>query len=345
MKSVAMRLQKILISIAIISVLVIAFSVVASSVFKPNQATPIKNVLPAAASNTKLPSGFTIAAWIWRYPTELDGRATELIDFAQAEGINTLYLYIDEYIDIYEMSEGPVKQGRLADYTKAVKNIIGQAALKNMTVHALSGNPNYGYDSHSYIPPILMEHVYEFNKDNPDTQFTGIQFDIEFYEDARFYGSTEEYTQYYLSLVEQLADKSKELNQKYNQNLRFGMVVPFWFDKPNEYFTKPILPEILNSLKDLSNSYLVVMAYRNVIEGDGSVMEVSRDELELADSSPVKIIIAQELNENREKQITHFGKSREEIKADLAKIVELAKTHPSFEGLSIHELETFAETR
>lgn len=338
------RIQRILVSSIILITLVIAISIVASTFLRPNRKTPITNILPAQ-SYVELPKDRTVAAWIWRYPTELNGDIAATVDFAASENINTLYVYIDEYVDIFEMPDGEPKTKKLAEYNDALRNIIGKAKEKNIKVHALSGNPNYGYDSHSYIPPILLEHVYEFNRDNPDTQFAGLQFDIEFYDDQRFFGGTEEYTQYFLDLVDSLAIKTQELDKEYSQSLRLGFVIPFWFDRPNDYFAKPILPSIINSLKRLPDPYLVVMAYRNEVDGDGGVMDIAKDELKAAEGTPVKVVIAQELVENKEKKITHFGKSRDAIKQDFVKIIDEAKAYSSFEGLSINELDAYKETR
>lgn len=339
------RLQKVLISSFVLVVLVVAISLIASAILTPTQNSPVKNIIPSTDAQVNFPEGYTTAAWIWKYPTELDTKIDELIDFSNTEGINTLYVYIDEYIDIYELPDGTEKSTKMAAYISSIKNIISKAKSKNISVHALSGSPNYGYDSHDYIPPLIIEHVFEFNKQNPQTPFEGIQFDIEFYDDQRFFGSTEEYTQYYLDTVKKLAVQTDTLDKKYGQDLSLGFVIPFWFDKPNDYFSKAIFPELVENLSALQNSYLVVMAYRNVVEGDGGVMDIAKEELEETTGTPVKIIIAQEIVENKEVKITHFGKSRAEIKKDLNKIIELSNKYPNFKGVSIHELEAFTKTR
>ncbi len=334
-----------MIPIAILALIVLAFSLMAGYILKPNEQTPLKAILPTPAPQVFLPDGQVIGAWVWQYPSQLKKTIPEMISLAQAEKVNTLYINIDEYIDIYEMAEGKQKAEKLEEYFETIKNIIVSAKAKNIKVHALSGNPAYSYDSHEYIPPILLNHVFEFNRENPETQFDGIQFDIEFYEDSRFWGDASGYTQNYLKLLNTLTDLTVSQNKKLGQSLRLGFSIPFWFDKSNEYFDKPIFLDIVKTLSKLPDPYLVIMAYRNTIEGEGSVMSVASDELKAAEKTPVKIILGQEIVKNKDSKITHFGKSKDQIKTDLTLLINTAKIYSSFEGIAIHDLDALTKTR
>ncbi len=333
------------IPIAILALIVLAFSLVAGNVLKPNEQTPLKAILPSPEPKVFLPEGQVIGAWVWQYPSQLKNSFPGMISLAQAEKVNTFYVNIDEYVDIYEMAEGKLKAEKLEEYLLTIKNIITEAKAKNIKVHALSGNPAYSYDSHEYIPPILLNHVFEFNRENPEIKFEGIQFDIEFYEDSRFWGDAGGYTQNYLKLINTLTDLTISQNKKLGQNVRLGISVPFWFDKPNDYFEKPIFSDIVTTLSKLPDAYLVIMAYRNTIEGEGSVMSVAVDELKITEKTPVKIILGQEIMKNKDTKITHFGKSKDQIKTDLILLINTAKIYSSFEGIAIHDLDTLIKTR
>src|SRR4030042_3441051 len=109
------RLQKILLSVGILALLVIVISLGVSALVKPNQQTPVIKLItsPVKQKSTPAVTGIqTFAAWIWKYPSEIEN-ADSMIDFSVEEGINTLYLNIDEYIDIYEMPDGDEKTQRL----------------------------------------------------------------------------------------------------------------------------------------------------------------------------------------------------------------------------------------
>ncbi len=308
---------------------------------RPNQKTPLTNLIPMKDNSGKLIQTQTLAAWVWKSPTEIESDLTPLITFAKKEGINTLYVSIDEYIDIYEMPEGEEKDMKMEKYMATLKEVITKAKAEGITVHALSGNTAYSYDSHSYILPILVKHVFDFNQKNPESKLAGIQFDIEFYEDKRFWDSRQEYTDSYINVMTDTAKLINKLNGQYKDNVRLGLVIPFWFDEPNDYTSGPILKEVINSISKIQNSYLVVMAYRNTVDGKNGALDISEKELEEGDKSGVRIVIAQELVENKEAKISLFGKSKKEIKESLNQIIDGAKGHPSFEGVSINDIDAF----
>ncbi|HLE48511.1 MAG TPA: hypothetical protein VI819_00550 [Patescibacteria group bacterium] len=345
------RFQKIIIALGVITVLVIVFSIISSYFVRPNQKTQLSAVIPDinGGESEKLlddqKNNYVIAAWIWKYPEDILKDFDNMIKFAKKEDINTLYVYIDNYVDIYELPESAEKIEKMNKYENSLQGVVQKAKKENISVQALSGFTAYSYDSHSYIPPIVVDHVFEFNQKHPNDKLDGIQFDIEFYEDSRFFGSQEEYVQSYLQLVSDMAKRVKNLNDQYQDNVQLGFVIPFWFDEVNEYLSKPIIKNLVTDLSVAQHPYLVIMAYRNIIEGDKGVLEISGSELQAANNTPVKIIIAQELVENKDTKITHFGESRVDIKKAFLKIIEGAKSNPSFAGISIHDLETFMKTK
>jgi hypothetical protein len=336
------KLQKITVIIFTLGCLVLALSLTASTIFQPNRETPVKKLLPTPTSTVEIKGAPVVATWVWKSPTEINGDAASLLEFAAEQKINTVYLYIDEYIDIYETSDKKAKEIKMADYEEALKHIISEAQSRGITIHAMAGNSNYSYDSHEYIPPIIIEHVYEFNKKNPGTPLAGIQFDIEFYDNKKFFQDIPSYTASYLKLVDNSAKQVASLNKKYNQNLQLGFVIPFWFDGQNDYFEKPILPNVIESLSKTDGGYVVVMAYRNNVK---DVLEVSMTELDAADKAGIKVLIAQEVAKNTDQKITYYGMARDEIKSTFNQIIGLSSAHPSFVGICIHDLTAFMETR
>lgn len=336
------RFKAITLTFALLSLLVIAIAVTIGTLVAPNQATPLRKVLPKPASKTEIDGkGKSVAAWIWEYPTKIVGEIGPLLEFAESEKINTIYLYVDEYVDIYEMTDEAEKTRKMAKYLEALQTILSEAKKRNLSVHAMMGNTNYSYDSHSYIPPLVIDHVYDFNDKNQELSFDGIQFDVEFYDNDQFFRSTNEYTDSFLQLVTDSVTQVGKLNGKYNQQLKLGIVIPFWFDKPNDYFGDPIYPDILQSLSSLEGSYLVIMAYRNKLE---AVMEISKEELVAAQTAGVEIVVAQELSKNTEETITHFGKSRDQIKQFLNQLLQAGSEYSSFAGIGLHDLDAYKNT-
>lgn len=336
-----MNYNKKIFFIIFVTALVIVFSILVATTLRPNQKTPLSSLVTQADDSGSISGAPTIAAWVWQSPEEMESNIDSIMSFAKKEGINNLYIYVDEYIDIYEMPQGSQREARMSAFQNALKDVVQRAKENNISIHALSGAPSYSYDSHSYIPPILVSYIFQFNQENPDLKISGIQFDIEFYDDPRFFGSVKEYTDDYIKLVSDLSKMTSRLNLQYNDNVRLGFVIPFWFDQSNQYFDSPILGSVLNALSSTSNPYLIIMAYRNFVNGQGGALDVSRTELQQASSTHVKIIIGQEVVQNKDTKITLFGDSKKEIKEHLAQIIDGAKSYPSFEGVTIHDLNAF----
>lgn len=334
------RLQQITFSISILAIIIIVIALAASELFLPNRKTPIKKLAPnlTESKNPIKPTEKTVAAWVWEYPSEIDD-VDQLVSESKDEGLNTLYIYIDEYIDIYELEDAQERDVRMNKYLQKINEILTKSRENNIVVHALSGYTAYSYDSHSYIPLLLVEHVFEFNRQYPEIKFSGIQFDIEFYDDEAFFNNPSQNIENYLNLISNITTKVETLNRENNDNISLGFVIPFWFDTPpSDYFSEPILEKVINRLSVIENSYIVVMAYRDFIEGEGGVMDISNTELKATENTPTKVIIAQEIVENQEEKITHFGKSKNEINDALNTIIDKGSEYQSFGGVSIHDM-------
>ena len=52
--------------------------------------------------------------------------------------------------------------------------------------------------------------------------------------------------------------------------------------------------QILRLLNELPNSHIIVMAYRNFAAGPNSSVDLSSQEVQAADATAVKVIVAQE---------------------------------------------------
>lgn len=285
--------------------------------------------------------GISISSWVWDSPSKFAPEADTKLDFAEKEGVSDLYLYVDDYIDLYELPDSVQKEEKIADFDNAVKEIIGKANKRNIHIYALSGNSNWAFDSHSYIPPIILKHVYYFNKENPGTTLKGIIFDIEFYNDKYFTEDTIYNTKSYLNLVSDLAKQTLQSNKVYNQQVELGFALPFWTDQASELVPTPLTLNVIDILNSVPKSKIVIMAYRNTIFGDDGVLAITQDKLNYADSKSVDIIIGQEIRDVDEKNVSLFGKNKSEIIQYVFDIAQNLINHKSFAGIAIHDFTAF----
>ena len=323
-------IQKILIAVTLF---VLIFLII---LYIKNMPRDVSNV---NGSEIQLSGEKTIAAWIWESPPKLAKDWLNIIEFSKEHQINTIYLYVDEYLDIYELPETQERKRRLDEFTNALRYEVMIANSRGISIHTLSGNTYWVDDEFSYLPVLIADFVLDFNKKYQDSKIGGMQFDIEFYNDTNFKRYKKRYTSNYLNLVNNLTERTNMQTEV--DDLQLGFTIPFWFDDQDSILEEDILEMLFATLSKVPNSYIAVMAYRNKVEGKNGIIEVSEGELKLSELYPVKVIIGQEVLENDDKNITHFGKSKNEIKKELAKIIDFAGKYENFEGISIHDLHGF----
>ncbi len=292
-----------------------------------------------------LPSDVTIAAWLWQSPSQIKGNIPTILEVCQKEGINTLYVDINEYIDIYEMISSSEKTQKLNDFKNILRDLATQASQKNISVSAVAGNTDWAYDTHNYIPPILLDFVYKFNQEMPpEAKLKGLQFDIEFYNDKNFFDDNVYYTDGFTTLVDNLIKQTSDLSQKTGENISLGFTVPYWFDKSNKFVPRPIIKDIYASLSKIPDSYIVIMAYSNKVDGEGGTIALAKNEMESNKDYSVKIIIGQDVTPNKDFNITHFGESKNQINEKFIQIIDQSKTYPNFQGISINDFQGYSAT-
>ena len=274
----------------------------------------------------------TIATWIWNKPSQND------LEFCTTEGINTIYLYIDRYIN------GEYSADELQDF-------LMQAKDKNIKVIALSGETSWATNDQKHIPSDIMLYVYDFNNEHPTANFEGVQYDIEFYNDPSYTDDKRKATLQYLNLVDYLVKQNKSLGAKHNGEISLGFTLPAWMDQGNnnapevswQGAIKPTTFQAIDILSQEKNSFIALLSYRNKVFGEGGVLDASNDELEYANGKNISIIIGQELNKIDEKNVSLYGQSKEQIIANLYDIFDSLKSYNSFGGIGIHDLGAFSQ--
>jgi hypothetical protein len=87
------------------------------------------------------------------------------------------------------------------------------------------------------------------------------------------------------------------------------------------------------------------MSYRNFAIGEDGSIDISKDEIQSANSYSTKVIVAQETGDFPPSYITFFNTRREYLDIQLKKIEDEFKDDKSFDGLAIHYINTFLEMR
>jgi hypothetical protein len=286
-------------------------------------------------------SDSTVAAWVWKSPDSLTkAEVEELLSYAEKEKINTLYVDISKYLEIAEETNSKARRQKTDVFNQAVKTLLTKAKEHHISIEALGGGNNWANYSHEYIAPLLVDYVFNFNKENPEVRFSGIQFDIEFYSQEDFKNSRDSYTADFLRTVESLAQKIDEYNRKTGYNVKLGFAIPFWLDGPHGGVS---LDPLLDRLNKTKYSYVAVMAYRNSPSGRDGTISLVRGILDYTDNNAknVSVIVGQETDVGESPKTTFYYLSKRDLKKAVETITKSLKVYQTFSGIAIHHLYSY----
>jgi hypothetical protein len=270
-----------------------------------------------------------------------------------AEGFTTVYADIGEYLEVADQPSSRTQQNRLGQLRSDLRRFVARAGKKGLAVHAVGGGPNWTDETHRYLGPLLLDLVADYNRGAlPNERLQGVQLDIEPHVEDSFWDNVELALQRYLVALKDIVAHYRDVRTREgNGDLRLGFAIPFWFDGnaadvPPVWFGDPpklagATFHLIDLLHDLSNAYVLVMAYRNFTgTEDGSIAHV-QDEFAYARTACLcGIVIGQEFTQVYPQKLSFWWKGRA---AFWQAANELATTYsgPSFRGLSVNDLSAY----
>lgn len=298
----------------------------------------------AVYDNTFSPD-FHVAAWDWLPPSQYNlNEYSQKLSKLKDQNFNSVYIDVSEYVDIYESQDS----NRLATFTKNIQDLLLNAQQNKIKIYAMGGAPQWVKEDYRYIPNLLLSFLFDFNNNN-QYKFSGIMFDIESYNVE---GAVISHIMVdYLNTINELGSSFEKLNQ--DNNLEIGFAVPFWLDGTNREFSqllwngesKHITFHVLDILNNIRNSSIIVMDYRNYLDGeDGIINNISQEIAYIKDFAPnVSIIVGFETIQIEPAKITFHSKTKKDVIDAFNKVVERYNNGSVIKGVAIHTLDSFLE--
>ncbi|OWA33269.1 hypothetical protein B9G55_21540 [Saccharibacillus sp. O16] len=257
-------------------------------------------------SEARDPEG--LATWVWN-PWLLRKSSDDLLRFAAANGIDTLYVQIDADMNV-------------ADYA----SFISRASAQNIRVYALDGAPRWALDRR--MPEAFLSWLTTYQSSAAaNERFAGIHIDAEPYLLPEWTGDQAKLLTSWKGTIGLLLDGAKRLN------LRIEADMPFWFDEhvmPGEEGT-------LSAWMIGHFDRVTIMAYR---DSAMQIADVSRNELAEAAKLGKTLQIAVETNPSSETpQITFYEEGASVLNHQLAALRTMVGDHPGFAGIAVHDYE------
>ncbi|MWV42356.1 hypothetical protein GRF59_01820 [Paenibacillus sp. HJL G12] len=250
------------------------------------------------------------ATWVWQTEMIEDG-GVKLLDFAQQEGINLIYLQINRDLP-----------------NATYETFIQHAHEEKIAVHALGGDPGWALEEHRERMLGLADWTINYNASVPEeNRFDGIHLDIEPYVLPQWETDQSAVITSWENNLKAFLDKTS------GSSLELGIDIPFWFDQT--------LTSEGGSLNEwLMNSYdhVTVLAYRNEVDSEHGIITLSQDELELADRLGKQVLVAVNTKEMPGEAYTSFyGRGKEQMDESLNRLSGQLSSYSSFAGLAVHD--------
>lgn len=259
------------------------------------------------------------ATWIWNAKL-ISSEKNDIIEFTKQNGINLIYLHIDQ------------KSIPQQEY----RSFIKEAGAAGIQVDALAGDPLWSLTDNQQSITTLVGWVQDYNQSvNKDERFSGIHADIEFYTLAHWNDNKEDITQQWMTNMEHLISETKK-----DQNLKVSTDVPFWI---NEILIPGTTESLTNWLVDKFD-HIMLMSYRDQAEGTNSILEIVDPIFKEADSKGKKVVVGVNLLKSSEGNgTTFYEEGLDEMEHQLSILKEKLTTYRLYAGIAIHDYESWRE--
>lgn len=301
--------------------------------------------------NVQKSDGSENGTWLWTPILEITPEYRDsIISEAKKNGITSIYLSIDSYLDIYSMETGPEKDNLKNDFDEALATFVTKAHENEISVDAEGGWRNWAETGNAYKAFATVNYAIDFNKTHTE-KLRGFQYDVEPYLLDEYQknkaGDRANVLGNYVNLVDETVEWLRE------SDLQLSVVVPEFYDGTNaetpKFFyagkTTYTIEHLLTILDRRPESKVIIMSYRNWTLGQDGSIDVSTNEINAANKHATKVVIAQETGDVKPSYVTFYNTSRQYYKKQVSTLKNTFSVDKSFGGIATHYVNAFMELK
>lgn len=253
--------------------------------------------------------------WVWD-TTQIRNNAQDILSFAKANNINTIYLQMNRDIKIPEY-----------------KNFIRLARAQNIAVDIMDGRSAWGLTESREQIASFMDWIEAYQAQAlANEKFAGIHLDIEPHVHPQWKINQASVITQWQGNVNYIIDRAARMKMPVAADL------PFWLDN----YKIPGSTMAVSDWMIRKFDSITIMAYRDT----AAIYNVAKDELIDAASVGKKISIAVETKQSKEGDFITFYEEGDAYMEEQLKLVEkMASVHTSFNGFSVHEYSSWKTLR
>lgn len=325
----------------------------------PTQEDSVKNPVsagetsksPAVHPNTHVAhQNKEFGVWVWESPVQMSSKyAANVLRAASQNGMNAVYITIDNYLTIASLPPGAEKETSKQAYFDALSAFIVQANKLGIQVDVEGGAKDWALEENRWKGYALIDFVKEYNRKHPGAKIRNLQYDVEPYLLGSYEENKADILFGFIEFIDESSMRMKDVDAG------FSAVIPHFYDSFQKWTPqityngnrKYTFSHLLAVLEKKPGSDLILMSYRNFFFGKNGTKELSEAEIKEAGSGGFKtrIIVAQETGDVSPSYVTFYGSSRGELFQALSDISGEFEIHRSFGGVAVHYIDPFLMLR
>lgn len=311
-----------------------------------------KTVVPAVYTTSALNTSFNpdskeYGTWVWTSPYAMStSYRDKVIAGSVANNINTIYITIDDYLNINSLPAGIDKETKKKKYSEALQGFIVLANKNNIQVDVEAGWRDWAEVPNTNKANVIIDYAIEYNNTYTN-KIRGIQFDVEPYLLSSYEKNKGPVLTNFVNFV---ANVSNRLG---SNKLALSIVIPHFYDSSQKW-TPAVnyngtndytFNHLLNILDKRPGSSIILMSYRNTAEGTDGSIKISKTEVDQASSGgySTKVIVAQETGNVEPGYVTFYKTSKDYYIKQINIINNEFKNKVNFGGISVHYIDPFLE--
>lgn len=322
---------------------------------KPATSTPPVTTTPAtstppATTTPKPATGKERGMWIWEFPSKmLTTTADQQLRALFTSGFNTVYITIDDYLEISQMPEGAAKESAKKTYFLNLSKFVTKANGFGLAVDAEGGWKDWAKKENRWKGLALIDAAKEYNALYPNAKLRGFQYDVEPYLLPEYEKSK---AAVLTDFVEFIDISTKRIA---GSDLMFSMAIPHFYDAKQAWTplvtyngkTAHTFSHLLTILENKPGSMILIMSYRDFFEGKNGTKEIAAAEIEEATNGKyaTKVVVSQETGNVDPDFVTYYGSTKAAVFDALTQIDSGFRQYSGYGGTAVHYLDSFLRMR
>jgi len=259
-----------------------------------------------------------MATWIWD-TTTLTKDKTNMLAFAEDQGVNVIFLHIDR---------------KSADF-EPYRAFVEEAHGRGIEVEALGGDPTWGLTDYRQEIEAFLGWMEDYQSAaGEQAAFDGIHVDIEPYLLEEWEQVREDIVRQWMENVEVLVDWARQ-----DASLRISADLPFWIHQiPARH------RESLGAWMIERFDRIVLMNYRNFAIGKNGIIDLALPMIREGTRAGKPVIVGLEMGPTDEgENVTFYGKGTSSLHRQMQLSHLFLRWHAGYQGFSIHDYKNWKE--